>query len=95
LKYPDDTVVLPGHFDPNTISVKHGELISDTIGSVKRNVKLLSMPKDEFVKFMVSSVPPRPANYKTITEINKKLLKCGQFNMGDLEAGPNSCAIGT
>jgi len=93
LKYPDDTVVLPAHFDPNSIAVKHGELIMDTIGSVKRKVKLLSLPKGEFIKFMVSSVPPRPANYEKIIQINKQLVPCDRINMGDLEAGPNLCAI--
>lgn len=93
LKYPDDTVILPAHFDPNSITVKHGQLITVTIGSVKKKVKLLSIPKGEFIKFMVSSVPPRPANYKKIIEINKQLIHCDQVNMGDLEAGPNSCAV--
>ncbi|MCI0563546.1 MAG: MBL fold metallo-hydrolase, partial [Nitrososphaera sp.] len=93
LKYPDDTVILPAHFDTDSITVKHGEIIMDTIGSIKRKIKLLSMPKSEFVKFMVSSVPPRPANYEKIIRINKQLAPCDQINMGDLEAGPNSCAI--
>lgn len=93
LQYPDDAVILPAHFDPNSITVKHGELIMGTVGSVKRDVKMLSMSKDEFVEFMVSSVPPRPVNYRMIIQINKELVSCDQINMGDLEAGPNSCAI--
>jgi len=93
LKYPDDTVILPAHFDTSSITVKHGELIMETIGSVKRKNKLLSMPQDEFVEFMVSTVPPRPANYEKIVQINKKLMRCDQIKMGDLEEGPNSCAI--
>ncbi len=93
LKYSDDTVIVPAHFDTDSITVKHRELIADTIGSVKRKVKLLSMPKEELVKFMVSSVPPRPANYQKIIEINRELIPCDQITMGDLEEGPNSCAI--
>lgn len=93
LKYPVDTVILPAHFDTSSITVKHGELIMDTIGSVMRKNKLLSMPQSEFVKYMVSTVPPRPANYEKIVQINKKLMQCDQINMGDLEEGPNSCAI--
>jgi hypothetical protein len=42
---------------------------------------------------MSSSVPPRPANYKMIIQINQELVGCEEINMGDLEAGPNSCAI--
>ena len=93
LQYPDDTVLLPAHFDPNSIALKHGELVADTIGSVKGKVKLLSLSKEEFVKFMVSSVPPRPSNYQKIIHINKQLIPCEQINMGDLESGPNSCAV--
>jgi glyoxylase-like metal-dependent hydrolase (beta-lactamase superfamily II)/rhodanese-related sulfurtransferase len=93
LKYQDDTVILPAHFDTSSITVKHGELIMDTLGSVKKKNKLLSMPKNDFVKFMVSTVPPRPANYEKIVRINKKITPCDQITMGDLEEGPNSCAI--
>lgn len=93
LEYTDDTVILPAHFDTNSITVKHGELIMDTLGSVKKKNKLLSMPRNEFVKFMISTVPPRPANYEKIVLINKKITPCDQINMGDLEEGPNSCAI--
>lgn len=93
LKYPDDTVILPAHFDTGSITVRHGQLIMDTLGSVKKNNKLLSMPRDEFVNFMVSTVPTRPANYVKIVQINRKVIPCEQINMGDLEEGPNSCAI--
>jgi glyoxylase-like metal-dependent hydrolase (beta-lactamase superfamily II)/rhodanese-related sulfurtransferase len=93
LKHPDDTVILPAHFDTSSITVKHGELIMDTLGSIKKKNKLLSIPNDDFVKFMISTVPPRPANYEKIVEINKKLMQCDQIKMGDLEEGPNSCAI--
>lgn len=93
LKLHDDTVILPAHFDPSSITLKHGELVADTIGSVKNKVKLLSLSKEEFVKFMVFSVPPRPANYQKIIQINKQLVPCDRINMGDLEAGPNSCAV--
>jgi glyoxylase-like metal-dependent hydrolase (beta-lactamase superfamily II)/rhodanese-related sulfurtransferase len=93
LKYPDDTIILPAHFDTGSITVKHGEFIAETLGSIRKNNKLLSMPKDEFVKFMVSTVPPRPANYEKIVQINKKITLCDRVVMGDLEEGPNSCAI--
>ena len=93
LKLPENTVLLPAHFDTGTITLKHGELVAETIGTVKNNVKLLTMPKDEFVQFMSASVPPRPANYRMIIQINRELVGCEEINMGDLEAGPNSCAI--
>jgi glyoxylase-like metal-dependent hydrolase (beta-lactamase superfamily II)/rhodanese-related sulfurtransferase len=93
LEYPDDTVILPAHFDTDSIAVRHNELISETIGSIKRKIKLLSVSKNDFIEFMVSSVTPRPANYEKIIQINKGLIPCNRINIGDLEEGPNSCAI--
>ena len=93
LQYPDNSIILPAHFDTNSISVKHNELISETIGSIKGKVKLLSIPKNDFIDFMVSSVAPRPANYEKIIQINKELIPCNRINSGNLEEGPNSCGI--
>lgn len=93
LQYPDNTVILPAHFDTDSIAVKHNEPIFETIGIIKRKVKLLSIPKNDFIEFMVSSVTPRPANYEKIIQINKRLTPCDRINIGDLEEGPNSCAI--
>jgi glyoxylase-like metal-dependent hydrolase (beta-lactamase superfamily II)/rhodanese-related sulfurtransferase len=93
LQYPDNTVILPAHFDTESIAVKHNEPIFETIGIIKRKVKLLSIPKNDFIQFMVSSVTSRPANYEKIIQINKGLVPCNQINIGDLEEGPNSCAI--
>jgi hypothetical protein len=42
---------------------------------------------------LVGALSPRPSNYKTIIEINKNMISCDQIEMGDLEAGPNSCAL--
>ena len=93
LKLPDETLILPAHFDTSSITIRHGELVADTIGAVTKNVKFLSMPKEDFIQTMSASVPPRPVNYKMITKINQELVPCEEINMGDLEAGPNSCAI--
>lgn len=92
LKFPDDTVILPAHFDPNSITIKHSEPITDTVGA-KKGVELLSKSKDEFVKFVVSSVPPRPMNYRLIIQINRQLMPYDQVNIAELEAGPNSCGV--
>jgi len=91
-KLPENTVVLPAHFR-NSITLKHGVPISDTIGSLKKKMKLLSMTEDEFVHFVTDTLPSRPMNYKTIIDINKKMLPYDGKEMPDLEAGPNSCAV--
>jgi glyoxylase-like metal-dependent hydrolase (beta-lactamase superfamily II) len=69
---PENTLVLPAHFNATSIALKHAEPISETVGSLKKKVKLLSMNEDEFVHHVTDTLPSRPMNYKTIIEINKK-----------------------
>ena len=91
--FPDDTIVLPTHFNSGVIALEHGKPIYDTLGTIKKRLKLLSESKDDFVKHLVGAISARPSNYKTIIEINKNMIPCDQIEMGDLEAGPNSCAL--
>ena len=93
LELPDDTIVLPAHFNGTSIALKHGVPILETLGTIKKKVKLLSMTKDEFIDYIADTVQPRPGNYRTIISINKKILPHNEIEMADLEAGPNSCAI--
>ena len=93
LQLPDDTVVLPAHFNGTSIALKHTVPILETLGTIKKRVKLLSMNKEEFIDYIADTVQPRPGNYKTIISINKKMLPYDEIEMADLEAGPNSCAI--
>ena len=90
---PDNTMILPAHFNASSISLKHAVPIADTIGSLKKKVKLLSMDKNEFVHLVTDTLPTRPMNYKTIIDINKRILTFDHMQMPDLEAGPNSCAV--
>jgi glyoxylase-like metal-dependent hydrolase (beta-lactamase superfamily II)/rhodanese-related sulfurtransferase len=93
LQLPDDTVVLPAHFNGTSIALKHTVPILETLGTIKKRVKLLSMTKAEFIDYIADTVQPRPGNYRTIISINKKMLLQDEIEMADLEAGPNSCAI--
>ncbi|HEY7227367.1 MAG TPA: rhodanese-like domain-containing protein [Nitrososphaeraceae archaeon] len=93
IQLPENTLILPAHFNGSSITLKHGIPIADTIGSIRKKTKLLSMDEDEFVNFVTDTLPPRPMNYKTIIDINKKILPFDDMQMPDLEAGPNSCAV--
>ena len=93
LQLPDNTVVLPAHFNGTSIVLKHTVPILETLGTIKKRVKLLSMNKEEFIDYIADTVQPRPGNYKTIISINKKMLPYDEIEMADLEAGPNSCGI--
>lgn len=93
IQLPENTLILPAHFNGSSITLKHGIPIADTIGSIKEKIKHLSMDKEEFVHFVTDTLPSRPMNYKTIIDINKKILPFDDMQMPDLEAGPNSCAV--
>jgi glyoxylase-like metal-dependent hydrolase (beta-lactamase superfamily II)/rhodanese-related sulfurtransferase len=93
VRLPENTVILPAHFNGSSITLKHAVPIADTIGSLNKKIKLLSMTQDEFVHFITDTLPSRPMNYKTIIDINKKILPFDDMQMPDLEAGPNSCAV--
>ena len=92
---PDNTVVLPAHFNLNTVALKHSIPIFGTIVSLKQKIKISGINKDEFIKYVTDALPPRPMNYTTIISINKKMLPYDEGQMPDLESGPNSCAIST
>jgi glyoxylase-like metal-dependent hydrolase (beta-lactamase superfamily II)/rhodanese-related sulfurtransferase len=93
VQLPEHTVVLPAHFNGGSITLKHAVPIADTIGSLKKKIQILSMTDDEFIHFVTDTMPSRPMNYKTIIDINKRILPFDEIQMPDLEAGPNSCAV--
>ena len=86
----DKTVILPAHFSG---SFEHEKPVFDTIGSIKKKVKILSASQQEFTKFIMNNIPTQPMNYKKIININKRMIPCDNINVSDLEAGPNSCGI--
>jgi glyoxylase-like metal-dependent hydrolase (beta-lactamase superfamily II)/rhodanese-related sulfurtransferase len=92
-KFPPNTLILPAHFNAASITLKHGIPIYETIESLKKKIRLLSMNKEEFVTLVTETVPPKPMNYKTIISINKKMLPYDEVEIPDLEAGPNFCSI--
>ncbi len=93
LQLHNDTVVLPAHFNATSIALKHNIPILETLGTIKKKIKFLSLDESEFIQYITDTVPPRPMNYKTIISINRQMLPYDEIEMPDLEAGPNSCMI--
>ena len=93
LQLDDDTVILPAHFNGTSIALKHTVPILETLGTIKKKIKFLSMDRKEFIQYINDTVPPRPMNYRTIISINKQMLPYDEIEMPDLEAGPNSCMV--
>jgi len=90
LALDENMIVMPAHtsqpvdFDNTPIQA--------TIGNIKKNVPMLQLKEEEFINAILQRIPPTPANYLSIVELNIK----GDFNdinPVDLEAGANRCAI--
>lgn len=91
LSLPDETVVAPAHFsdaaEPNDDGTYTAEL-----GELKASMDALSMEEDAFVEFIVSDMPPRPANYEDIIATNLGQQSPDDEEAFELELGPNNCA---
>jgi hypothetical protein len=51
----------------------------------------LTLDEDEFVRWAIAHVKDRPPNYQSIVLINAGMTASGDD--GELELGPNRCAI--
>ncbi|NHN49290.1 MBL fold metallo-hydrolase [Halostella sp. JP-L12] len=84
---PDDTVVLPGHFNDEDIRP-----LATSLGHLEEDNELFRMDdREEFADTIVESLSDEPANYNQIKAINwgKEPLTA---DASDLELGPNNCA---
>ncbi|SEW31404.1 MBL fold metallo-hydrolase [Natrinema salifodinae] len=88
----DETVVLPGHFNDESmrpVATELGALRAETTNELLSYVE--SGDDDAFVETIVESLADEPANYNEIKQIN-----WGKEQPGDdveaLELGPNNCA---
>ncbi|WP_254546983.1 MBL fold metallo-hydrolase [Halomarina pelagica] len=91
LTRPDDTVVAPAHFSDAATSAPDGTHTAE-LGDLTERMDALSMDEDEFVDFVVSDVPPRPANYEEIIATNLGRRSPDDETAFELELGPNNCA---
>ena len=90
MQLDNDVLVLPAH--TNAPIDFDNILIKATITEIKNKVSILHLPKPDFLKNILSKLPPTPANFTSIVEKNIS----GDFNDVnpiDLEAGANRCAI--
>lgn len=90
LRLNPQTVLLPAHVA--TSVPFNGKLIGETIINLKNKLEVLQLPKDEFVEYTASRIPPTPPNYLKIANLNRQGSYDG-YLPADLEAGANRCAI--
>lgn len=92
LSLPDSVLVFPSHTDKYA---KAGEIISADLGSLRKDVNLLQLPKDKFVERIVSQTMATPPNYREIISINSGKVPVPETSSDifELEFGPNRCNV--
>jgi glyoxylase-like metal-dependent hydrolase (beta-lactamase superfamily II)/rhodanese-related sulfurtransferase len=85
-----DTKILPAHVA--TAVPFDDKVVTESIGNLAKKLGMLRLSEDEFVSYTTSRIPPTPPNYQTIASLNKQGSYDG-YNLADLEAGANRCAI--
>ncbi|MCD2203941.1 MULTISPECIES: MBL fold metallo-hydrolase [Halobacterium] len=91
LPLPDETVVAPAHFSDAATPNDDGTYTAE-LGDLVERMDALTMDEDEFVEFIVSDMPPQPANYEDIIATNLGQQSPDDEEAFELELGPNNCA---
>lgn len=86
----DQTMILPGHYPGGRLE----GALAPTLGEVKATIEHLRLDTEPFVDWMVGDLPPKPANHDTIIGLNLGLQQVPEDDIGRLETGGNSCAVG-
>ncbi|MFC6952343.1 MBL fold metallo-hydrolase [Halorubellus litoreus] len=90
-EFDDDVVVAPGHFSDAATPAADGTYTA-TLGELFDEMSALSMDKEDFVDFVLSDMPSRPANYEDIIATNLGEQDPDADEAFELELGPNNCA---
>lgn len=92
----DDILVLPAHFSKISEANNEG-LFVEKLGVLKKSNEALSIlinnGKEEFVKYMLSSLPTFPKEYIDIKRVNIELIEVDEERAQELETGKNICAL--
>ena len=91
LTQADDTIIAPAHFSDSATPNEDGTYTA-ALGELRDTMDALSMDEASFVEFIVSDVPPRPANYEEIIATNLGQEAPDDEETFELELGPNNCA---
>lgn len=95
LALPDDTLVLPGHFS-HLDEAGEGGLFAAPLGRLRRENEGLVMAakqEDEFVRYILESLPRFPEEYVEIKRVNAGLVVPSESKASELEIGKNVCAL--
>lgn len=84
---PDSTVLLPCHYAGGRLDGP----VAPTLAEVRAALPELALDEDTFVTRLLQAMPPRPANYLAIIDVN--LGGVVDDAASRLEIGANNCAV--
>jgi len=91
LTLPGETVVAPGHVSDAAEPDTDGTYTA-VLGPLAESIAVLHRDREEFVEFILSDMPPRPANHEEIIATNLGQRDTDDEEAFELELGPNNCA---
>lgn len=91
LELDRDVIVAGGHRAEKETPAEDGTYTA-RLGTLIEKMPVLSMDEAEFVEYILSNMPPRPANYETIIDANLGHRSIDDEEAFRIELGPNNCA---
>jgi rhodanese-related sulfurtransferase/glyoxylase-like metal-dependent hydrolase (beta-lactamase superfamily II) len=93
----DQVLVLPSHCDP--ASLRRGVPQQTTVGELRRKLWSPKPSPERFTDYLLSSLPPKPANHEAIAQLNahpQRLIPAfNEKQLRDLEGGSNNMCVPT
>jgi glyoxylase-like metal-dependent hydrolase (beta-lactamase superfamily II)/rhodanese-related sulfurtransferase len=88
----EGTTVSPGHRGEETQPAADGTFTAP-LGRIRERLSYFGMDREAFVETAVADLPPTPANVERIVALNLGRESVDEGTAGELELGPNNCAI--
>ncbi|MFQ5350896.1 MAG: MBL fold metallo-hydrolase [Thermoanaerobaculia bacterium] len=95
MELPEDTLVLPGHFAGMAEEGENG-LFAARLSELKQSndgLKMAARSEEEFVAYILASLPEFPEEYVEIKRVNAGLVEVEEAKASELELGKNICAL--
>lgn len=88
----DDTLVAPGHANPDTPRATDGAVLAP-LSVVRSRLSLAELGREAFIERLTTDASPRPANYERIVGVNLGSVDVDSVTARELELGPNNCSV--
>lgn len=90
-RFDDGTILAPAHHSDAAERRADGTFTA-TLGELRDRLGVFGMDEASFVEYVQADMPPRPANFEAIIEINLGRSAVETAEALELELGPNNCA---